>query len=114
MVVSATDVGFQWDPHMIGWVRPLLLVLSDLAGPIQHFKSAILNAWRDTVTADLCAREGFRVGPLLDIAGILQLLNFSHVRERDEALLRGILVGVGLEWFPVGEGARTACSMPCL
>ena len=30
---------------------------------------------------------------LLDIHGSLQLLNSSHVRERDKALLRAIMVG---------------------
>ena len=40
-----------------------------------------------------CARKGFRGGPWLDVDGSLQLLNSGHVRERDEALLRSILVG---------------------
>ena len=43
-------------------------MLSNLAGPIQHFSAAILDAWRNMV-ADLCGREGFRGGPLLDIHG---------------------------------------------
>ena len=30
---------------------------------------------------------------MLDIHGSLQLLNSSHVRERDKALLRSIMVG---------------------
>ena len=38
-------------------------------------------------------REGFRGAPLLDIAGSLQLLNSLHVRERDKALLRSVMVG---------------------
>ena len=38
-------------------------------------------------------QTGFRSGPLLDIAGTLQLLDSSHVRERDKALLRSVLVG---------------------
>ena len=42
---------------------------------------------------DLYCREGFRGGPLLDIRGSLQLLNSSHVRDRDKGLLRSILVG---------------------
>ena len=33
-------------------------------------------------------------GSLLDAARTLQLLNSSHVRERDKAVLRGVLVGV--------------------
>ena len=28
LVASATEMGFQWDPHMLGWVRPGLQVLS--------------------------------------------------------------------------------------
>ena len=38
-------------------------------------------------------REGFRSGPFLDIFGSLQHLNSSRVRERDEALLRSVMVG---------------------
>ena len=37
--------------------------------------------------------QGFRGGPLLDVHGSLQLLTSSHVRERDKALLRSIMVG---------------------
>ena len=64
-----------------------------MAGPIQHFRAAVLGAWRDKVAADLCRRKGFRGGPLLDVHGSLQLLSSSHVRERDKALLRAIMVG---------------------
>ena len=80
---SATEIGFTWDPLALAWVRPGLPLLSDLAGPIQHFRTAILDAWRNKVAADLCRRKGFRGGPLLDVHGSLQLLCSSHVRERD-------------------------------
>ena len=50
-----------------GLVSPGLPLLSFLAGPIQHFKAAILDAWRNKVAADLCDGEVFRGGPLLDI-----------------------------------------------
>ena len=73
------------------------------AGPVQHFKAAILDAWRDKVAADLCGREGFRGGPLLDIHGSLQLLNSSHVRERDKALLHSIMVGGVWNGFLLGR-----------
>ena len=56
-------------------------MLSNLAGPIQHFKIAVIDAWSNKVAADLCGRKGFRGGPLLDVHGSLQLLNSSHVRE---------------------------------
>ena len=90
---SAAEIGFEWDPHDLAWIRPGLLLHSNLAGPIQHFQAAILDAWRNKVAADLCCRQGFRGGPLLDVHGSLQLLNSSHVRERDKALLRSIMVG---------------------
>ena len=99
---SAAEIGFRWNPDALAWVRPGLPLLSNLAGPIQHFRS-ILDAWRNKVAVDLCGRKGFRGGPLLDIHGSLQLFNSSHVRERDKGLLRSVMVGGCLEWFPVGS-----------
>ena len=90
---SAAEIGFRWDLLALAWSRPVLPLLSNLAGPIQHFRAAILDAWRNKAAADLCCREGFRGGPLLDVQSSLQLLNSSHVGERDKALLRSILVG---------------------
>ena len=84
LLASAAEIGFQWDPHALAWVRPGLPLLSNLAGPVQLFRVAILDAWRNKVAADLCRRKGFRGGPLLDIHGSLQLLNSSHVQERDK------------------------------
>ena len=74
-----------------------------MAGPLQHFKAAILDAWRDKVSVDLCGRKGFRGGPLLDVHGSLQLLNSSHVRERDKALLRSVMVGSVWNGFQLGR-----------
>ena len=65
-----------------------------MAGPIQHFRAAVLGAWRLKVSVDLCSRKGFGGGPFLDVSGTMQLLNSDHVRQRDKALLRGVLVGV--------------------
>ena len=81
LVAGAAEIGFRWDPFTLAWSRPGLPLLSNLAGPIQHFEAAILDAWRNKVAADLCKRKGFRGGPLLDVHGSLQLLNSSHVRE---------------------------------
>ena len=69
---------------VLGTARPGLPLLSSLAGLLQHFKAAIFDAWRNKVAADLCGWKGFRGGPLLDVYGSLQLLNSSHVRERDK------------------------------
>ena len=51
----------------------------------------------------LDARKGFRGGPFLDVSGTLQLLDSDHVRERDKALLRGVLVGGVWNGFLLGK-----------
>ena len=58
-------------------------------------------------SVDLCGRKGFRGGHLLDIHGSLQLLNSSHVRERDKALLRSIMVGSVWNGFLLGKVGRS-------
>ena len=109
--VSATEIGFQWDPHVLAWIRPGLPLLSNLAGPIQHFRAAILDAWRDKVTTDLCGRKGFQGGPLFDVHGSLQLLNSSHVRERDKGLLRSVMLGGVWNGFFLGRARNQV--LPC-
>ena len=106
---SAAEIGFRWNPDALAWVRPGLPLLSNLAGPVQHFKAAILGAWRNRVAADLCGRKGFRGGPLLDVHGSLQLLNSSHVRV--EALLRSIMVGGVWNGLLLGRVRRQV--IPC-
>ena len=102
LVTSARRIGFSRDSLLTRWDRPGLPGLSNLAGPIQHFRSAILDVWRNKVAVDLCAREGFHGGPLLDLPGSHQLLNSSYVRERDKALLRSIMVGGVWNGFLLG------------
>ena len=53
---SSAEIGFQWDPHSLACVRLGLVLLSNLDDPIQHFKAALLDAWRNEVSADLCGR----------------------------------------------------------
>ena len=95
---------------MLGWERPGLPALSTLAGTIQHFRAAILEAWRHKVSAASCVRKGFR-GPLFDFSGTSQHLNSSHVRERDKALLRSVLVGCVWNGFLLSKvkGQRVSC-----
>ena len=101
---SAAEIGFRWDPDALAWIRPGLPMLSDLAGPIQHFKAAILDAWRNKVAADLCGRKGFRGGPLLDVHGSLQLLNSSHVpRKRQGTASKYPMVGGVWNGFLLGR-----------
>ena len=59
LVESAVEIEFLWSPELVGWVRDGLPVLSNLAGPIQHFGSAVLEGWRSRVSADLCALVGY-------------------------------------------------------
>ena len=108
---SAAEILFQWDPDALAWSRPGLPLLSNLAGPLQHFKAGVLDAWRNRVAADLCGRKGVRCGPLLDIHGSLQLLDSSHDRERDKALLRNVFVG-GV-WNGMLLGRVRGQAVPC-
>ena len=41
---SAAEVGFQWDLVWMGWSQPGLPLLCNLAGLVQHFKAASLDA----------------------------------------------------------------------
>ena len=111
LVESAAEIGFSWCSQVPGWIRPGLPVLSMMAGPIQHFRAAVLGAWRLKVSVDLCSRKGFRGGPFWDVSGTLQLLNSDHVRERDKALLRGVLVGGVWNGFLLGK--VKGCHVPC-
>ena len=43
-----------------GWLRVALHRLRMQAGPVQHFRTAILQAWQLTVTSQLAQRKGFR------------------------------------------------------
>ena len=65
LVGSADEIGFVWSPEMVEWVRKGLPVLSNLAGPIQHLRTAVLEGWRGKVSAVLCAGKGFRGGSLV-------------------------------------------------
>ena len=40
---SAAEIGFTWDPVALAWSRPGLPLLSNLAGPVQHFRAAIFD-----------------------------------------------------------------------
>ena len=64
-----------------------------LADPIQHFRSAILQAWHFKVTAGLARREG------------------PHLRERDKMLLRAMLSGGVWNGFLLGRAKKE--DVPC-
>ena len=103
LVESASSLGFQWCLGGFCWDRPGLPQLPVVEVPYQHFHDSILGALRGLNAAGLCKRKGFRGGPLLDFQGSVQLLDSSHVRDRDKALLRGILSGGVWNGFLLGK-----------
>ena len=107
LCASAAEIGFRWDLDAMAWSGPGLPLLGNLAGPVKHFKAALLDAWCNNVAADLCGRKVFGVG----LDGSLQLLNSSHVREREKALLRSIMVG-GV-WNGLLLGRVRSQAVPC-
>ena len=63
LIQSAEEIGFFWESEQAGWIRPGLPPLRMMTGPIQHFRSAIWQAWQNKVAADhLSRRKGFRGG----------------------------------------------------
>ena len=111
LLQSAEELGFFWDSEQAGWIRPGLPPLRMMTGPIQHFRSAIWQAWQHKVATDLCKRKGFRGGFGVDIYGSHQLLVSSHLRERDKMLLRAILSGGVWNGFLLGKVKKE--DVPC-
>ena len=93
LLISAAEIGFAWDGNEKGWVRVSLPPLRLMAGPIQHFRAAIPEAWHFHVFSKLSERKGFGGAEFADLKGSLQLLNSTHLRDRDKMLLRAILCG---------------------
>ena len=89
---------FRWDSDALAWSRPGLPQLSNLAGLFSISRLLFLMFGVIRLQLTFVAGRGFRGGPLLDIHGSLQLLSSSHVRERDKALLRGVMFWGYLEW----------------
>ena len=103
LIQSADELVFFCDSEQAGWIRPGLPPLRMMTGPIQHFRSAIWQAWQHKVATDLCKRKGFPGGFGVDIYGSHQLLVSSHFRERDKMLLRAILSGGVWNGFLLGK-----------
>ena len=59
LLISAAEIGFAWDGDEKGWVRVSLPPLRMMAGPIQHFRTAILDAWHFHVFSKLSERKRF-------------------------------------------------------
>ena len=108
LLTSAVELGFAWDGEEKGWVRVSLPPLRMKTLPVQHFRSAILDAWRFQVFDRLSDRQVFLGGEFVDFHGSLQLLTSSHLREREKMLLRAILCGVfGKDSFLARQRRKT-------
>ena len=77
-----------------------------MAGPIQHFRSAILDAWHFHVFSLLFERKGFRGVQFADLKGSLQLLTSTHLRDRDKMMLRAKLCGGVWNGFLLGKAKK--------
>ena len=77
-----------------------------MTGPIQHCRSATLDAWRFHLFSRLSERKRFLGGQFADFRGSLQLLTSSHLRERDKMLLRAILCGGVWNGFFLGKAKK--------
>ena len=106
LLISAAELGFVWDGAEQGWVRVSLSPLGMMTGPVQHFYSSILDAWRFGVFAKLSERKGFRGVEYADFQGSSQLRTSSHLRERDKMLLRAILCGSVWNGFLLGKAKK--------
>ena len=80
-------------------------------GPVQYFRTAILEAWHFHVFSKLSERKGFRGVEFADLKGSLQLLNSTHLRDRDKMLLRAILRGRVWNGFLLGKAKKE--DVPC-
>ena len=100
LIQSAAEIGFRWDLEELAWDRPGLPLLSNLSGPVQHFRAAILGAWRKKVSANLCARKGFCGVPgwiLMAPCSYLTLTMFE--REIKRCFEVSLLVVSGMGFF---------------
>ena len=113
LLKSAAKVGFLWKERSWGWDRPGLPVLSLFAGPVEHFRAAALDGWRDSVSDDLCARQGFGVELILigmPRSNSLPFLMFgTEMRDCGEAYCQ-----VGMERFSDRKGPRSKRSLSFL
>ena len=113
LLFSAAELGFAWDGDEKGWVRVSLPPLRMMTGPVQRFRSAILDAWRFQVFARLSERQVFLGGEFADFQGSLQLFTSSHLRERDKMFLRAILCGSVWNGFLVDFVRKGMVTVTC-
>ena len=80
-----------------------LSLLNNLAGPVQHFKDAILDACRNKVSVDLRGQKGFRGGLCWIYTALCSSLTLLMLG-KEMRLCFGVLWLECLEWFSAGPG----------
>ena len=109
MVVLGMGLSSYWCTAFHYWIGHGMLVSklglarvcqssTFVAGPIQHFKNATLQAWGSKRAKDFAKEKGFVVALNLDASQ--QLLVSSHVRERSKDHFEAFFLGVyGLDFY---------------
>ena len=114
---SAAEIGFRWDPHALAWVRPGLPLLSNLAGPIQHFRAAILDAGVTRLLLICVGVRGFGVVLLLTFmvlcSSLILLMFEKEIRVCCVASWLGVS-GMVSCWAEFGIRLRTILVWGCL
>ena len=105
LLISAAELGFAWEGEEKGWVRVSLLPLRMVTGPVQHFYSSILDAWRYCSFAKLYERKFFWGLSMLILKALYNHIP-RHLRERDKMLLRAILFGGVWNGFLLGKAKK--------
>ena len=80
-------------------------------GHVQHFRTAILEARHFHVFSELSERKGIWRVEFAGLKGSLQLLNSTHLRDRDKMLLRATLCGRVWNGFLLGKAKKE--DIPC-
>ena len=109
LLISAADLGFAWDADEQGWVRVSLPPLRMMAGPspfnigwsCSTFSLPFLRQWQFHIFSRLSlSRKGFRSVEFADLKGSLQLLNSTHLRDRDKNVVKSHFMWGSLERIP--------------
>ena len=112
LLISDAEIGFAWDGDERGWVRVSLPAFAH--DGLVLFSIFELLFWRPGIFmsfSKLSERKGFWGVETADLKGSLQLLNSTHLRDRDKMLLRAILCGRVWNGFLLGKARKE--DVPC-
>ena len=105
VVQACTELVFDLDALLVR-LEPYMLNAQDELPVVQACTELVFD-----LDALLSERKGFWVAEFSDFQGSSQLLTSSHLRERDEMLLRAILCGGVWNGFLLGKAKKE--NVPC-